>query len=61
MDHIVIELSESFPKEWTEYLCNETMSYLGNVDIPATTLVISDNDEDIIVKVGVENDMILKS
>ena len=58
MDQIVIELSESFPKEWTEYLCNETMSCLGNVVNPATTLVISDNDEDIIVKVGVEKDII---
>lgn len=61
MDRVVIELSESFPKEWTEYLCNETMSYLGNIDNPATTLVISDNDEDIIVKVGVENHMTLMS
>ena len=56
MDHIVIELSESFPKEWTEYLCDETMSYLGNINSPATTLVISDNAEDIIVKVAVARD-----
>lgn len=55
MDYIVIELSDAFPKEWTEYLCNETMSYLGEVKDPLTTVVISDSDEDISVKIALVN------
>jgi isoleucyl-tRNA synthetase len=55
MDYIVIELSDTFPKEWTEYLCNETMSYLGEVSVPATTFTITDNDLDICIKIALVN------
>ena len=56
MDYIVIEVSDSFPAEWSEYLCNETMSYLGNVEEPLTSVVISDQEETICVKINLVRD-----
>ena len=56
MDYIVIEVSDSFPAEWSEYLCNETMSYLGNVEEPLTSVVISDHEETICVKINLVRD-----
>lgn len=44
MDYIVINIKGNFPDEWTEYICKETLSRIGEVAHPLTTVGIQDDD-----------------
>jgi isoleucyl-tRNA synthetase len=44
MDNIIISVDGNFPHEWIEYICKETLSRIGEVAHPITTVEIQDDD-----------------
>jgi len=50
MDNITISIEGNYPVAWVDTICSETLSSIGEIDTPDTTLTIDDSIKILIKK-----------
>ena len=51
-DRIIIEIGGSYPTEFAEYICGETLAEIGTVSAPLTTAEVETDGEMITIKIA---------
>ncbi|MDR1701027.1 MAG: isoleucine--tRNA ligase [Lachnoclostridium sp.] len=54
-DHIILNIKGEFPEEWIEYVCNETLSEIGEVKKPIAEIEIEEDDKVIMIAFSKKN------
>ena len=51
-DRIVIQITGSYPADFADYICGETLGTLGEVASPLTTLTVESDQGDIEIAIA---------